>query len=365
LTARWLSMVCSSVSCIAPFASSSQTCSIHIRIISSNTSPLRPSGVLCSLRPAMFEGLDGGDGAISSEFESTVWRRLNTAGASQQVLREGFPTGHNLGMDTPSGSDAMATEREETAPRPRKPKRKAKKGDKATGTSAAAAASSGSSGLHLPKISDVTNNKELKKLLGAMTKQILLTAMLARESLGILLDCFILPADSPIIESISKRGRWYSEKTKELGKGHGLGPPGPLFFASLLTSLLEKKNDIGGNTRKYLSVIAGFMRSLEMQDCSTIVRACRVTRVYDSSKRRLLVALADGEMLQMMPKLVRDELSSLSEQGFSTRTALRRALSELGALYLMGKAPAGGLERALQAAVGGQQAGETLPQGPN
>ena len=157
-----------------------------------------------------------------------------------------------------------------------------------------------------------------------MIKCILQTVQGLRDVSGVVLDVCLVPAISRLVELTRQQGGRYARATS-VG-GHGLGPPQIYAFAAVLSFLAELPTASAADARN-LSTFG--LRSIDRR-CD-LVRMCKCAKLFDQTKRKLVMAFGHG------PEAL----------------ALRsRVLEVLGAVegieMKWGRAPAGNLERRLQ-----------------
>lgn len=121
----------------------------------------------------------------------------------------------------------------------------------------------------------------------------------------------------------------YHEKVQEMGRGHGLGPPGLHCFLALLK--MVSRRDVGELTRSVLVEAYARYQPMEVHELQIFVGMCQLSRMYDETHMRLTLFLAETPV----------------------GVALQRGIMELGGVPLVGPAPKGGLERGVQDNVDG------------
>ena len=123
--------------------------------------------------------------------------------------------------------------------------------------------------------------------------------------------------------------RAYSAAVSEQGKGHNLGPPGLAAFGGVLAALRERGNEVGASSAKTIETFGAIWDELEAEAAFDMVPHCRLAKVYDSTQCRLELVVTNMDY----------------------RSAIRDALSQTGAKRLLGQAPSGALEQAIQKAL--------------
>lgn len=121
----------------------------------------------------------------------------------------------------------------------------------------------------------------------------------------------------------------YHEKVREMGRGHGLGPPGLHSFLALLEKV--SRRDVGERTRTVLVEAYDRYQPMEVHELQIFVGMCQLSRMYDTTYLRLTLILAETQV----------------------GVAMQRGIMELGGVPLVGPAPKGGLERGVQDNVDG------------
>ena len=157
----------------------------------------------------------------------------------------------------------------------------------------------------------------------------------------------------PEVVAIQTEGKAYAETVKKEGSGHRRGPPAPHMFVGFVESLLLHKEGLGRRTYEYLKLVHDTMLQVPTCDLAFMVRACRLQKVYDSSKLRLIIGLREDIWLAILPEDQKEKfLNNADFCARSIRLSLRQALLEAtDARLLSGKAPPGAMEVILQEAL--------------
>ena len=164
------------------------------------------------------------------------------------------------------------------------------------------------------KLGSLKIGKEHRRILALLVKQVLASALLAREACSIM-DSYLLDKSSPEYSA----------------------------------ALLKRSSELGRSVESYLSILAeGLVTVLAL-----LIRTCRLQKVYDSTQVRLLLSFQEGILMPLLPEEPRAKLQELP--GLSMRLAFHRAHGEAGARHLSGRQPPSNMERLLQAALDDQQ----------
>ena len=165
-----------------------------------------------------------------------------------------------------------------------------------------------------------------KKLMLLLMKMMLQAHQSRRSLEGILLDTFILPADSQEVTSISEQTLAYDKKVKAAGRGHSLGSPHLYAWMGLISSLVKRGEKIGSATAERIAGYKAKMEEQSLEELADEVRLCKVDKVYSENMKRL----------------------TMSVERSGIRLDVIKALTELKAVRKQGRAPAGHMERELQ-----------------
>jgi len=149
-----------------------------------------------------------------------------------------------------------------------------------------------------------------------------------RELEAVAYDVVLLIAESPILNLMRVKTKQWTEEAQKRGKNHGLGPPHLSAWEGLLEGLLAPGMEIGAVNRANIVKLAEHTKGLEEGEKMLLVRYCRAKTTYNKETAKLVLALR-GEFEQY-------------------RAPLLRALEQAGGEAKAGRAPRGGMERALQ-----------------
>lgn len=144
---------------------------------------------------------------------------------------------------------------------------------------------------------------------------------------------WLIPTTSELSRHLQAEQKRYSQAVRQEGKQHKRGPPQPYVLRTLLSSLLELLSAAPADQKnedliRRLTDAVGKVQSGQLTD--SIVE-CRLSKCFDSSKRRLLVGVRHPE------------LDALITEGLTTLKFQR----------LTGRAPPSYLEREIQRKIGG------------
>lgn len=152
-----------------------------------------------------------------------------------------------------------------------------------------------------------------------------------RDLESVAYDTFALPTDSLIVAAMGAKTKEWHAKAQEMGRGHKLGPPYLYAWAGLVETLAAE--DVGQANRVALQ-LQKYNHEWDTDRLLLSVGSCRSKTMYDPTLTRVVVAL-------------RGELEE-------ARRILLASLVQVGGEHKMGRAPPGGLERAIQRALDGE-----------
>lgn len=164
-----------------------------------------------------------------------------------------------------------------------------------------------------------------EKLQAAMLRMLLMCSLGVRELRGACYMCYVIQKESEEFKNMKEQLRAYSQKTQELGKGHGLGPPSLFAFGGLLQALKGRGQAIGAVTAEKIRGLTEVWAETDIETAHDMVPHCRLKKMFDGTLNRL-------ELMIVHPEL---------------RETVKASLTQTGAKRLLGQAPEGGLEEAL------------------
>ena len=138
--------------------------------------------------------------------------------------------------------------------------------------------------------------------------------------------CWMIKQEAPEYKKPKEQLRAYSERAATKGKGHGLGPPGMAAFTGLLQALSERGSTVGAASASGVANLKQTCDDLEPEETFDLVPHCKLAKVYDPALSRLELVISVAQR----------------------REHIRGALGQTGANRLLGQAPSGALERAIE-----------------
>lgn len=165
------------------------------------------------------------------------------------------------------------------------------------------------------------------KLQAAVITGVMMSLQGVRELRGSLYMVWMISAQSPEALGAAAAAQRYTDRCREQGRGHQLGPPGPHRVWGILRALLNRGPQvIGQGTHDRLQQWTDRYSGLSVEHSFALVPHCIVRRAFDKENRKLELHTPDTDL-----------------QGL-----LSAALAAAGARRLLGQAPPGGLEDSLQ-----------------
>ena len=161
-------------------------------------------------------------------------------------------------------------------------------------------------------------------------KSVLSLSQRVRELEGAQLDTFVIAADSKVATRVTSAGAKYAHAVRAEGAQHEYGPPHPWKFEALMAALVEDydKSTVGEKIHGELASALTPYEELDTEDRCDIVRTLKLEKMYEKSKKRLVVCVDNSNA--------------------TIRKPLIAALVTTGAQRKVGKAPPGAMERAMQ-----------------
>ncbi len=126
-----------------------------------------------------------------------------------------------------------------------------------------------------------------------------------------------------IIEGMKAEGRNYAKATREAGKGHSLGPPGPGIFLAMMEALIIL--DIGGANRTKLTDLVEGWREADQETILEIAPIVKTAKCYSDDDLKLILSIRDRDLM----KTITD------------------SFKQIECRICLGKAPPGHMEREL------------------
>ena len=165
-------------------------------------------------------------------------------------------------------------------------------------------------------------------LMTLLMKAVLSSMQGNRMLSGVLLEVVVLKSEAKPVAHMLQQGRNYAAKTKEAGRGHGLGPPHVYIASGLLKGLMEEQSAIG---KKNHDLIVKFSEQFEgegIEGQCDMVKICRADQTYQGDMHKITLHFA-------------------AEQQEALR-AILSALQQLDGQRKLGRAPKGPMERELE-----------------
>ena len=129
------------------------------------------------------------------------------------------------------------------------------------------------------------------------------------------------PAESDIFKGIKEATQKYDRAVRSTEKGHSLGPPNIYAYLEVVKKLMLA--DVGGLNKGEMETFFPEDSAAEVPELAGRVRVFRMAKCFDKSKNKLIMAFHSCG---------------------SRRSVLRESLMQQGLVWMVGKAPAGGLE---------------------
>ena len=150
-----------------------------------------------------------------------------------------------------------------------------------------------------------------------------------RDVEGILHEVLVVATDMGECQAMLLDEQKYSAACKAAGADHSYGPPHPHKYIALLRCLIRDRKDIlGQDVHEGLTAHLSEFEQLETPGRLAMLRACRTEKMYDASKKRLVLCFGPaGEKMKLI---------------------VLASMIKLGAEHKEGRAPPGGMERGLQ-----------------
>jgi len=166
--------------------------------------------------------------------------------------------------------------------------------------------------------------KEMKQMMVIMLKMQLWLAQGVRDTMGILLDLYIVNSDSDVIKAMKKTGVRYAAAVRKAGANHEYGPPHVHLFKALMQNLVTA--DIGKANRDTLQAWLTNNNDADETELAWTIRHCRVMKTYRSETVRV----------------------ALSIENSGVRNEVANAMKQTGAKLRAGRSPKGAMEEHLE-----------------
>ena len=202
---------------------------------------------------------------------------------------------------------------------PAKPKR-----GKTGGEKDAASAAAGSSDKK-KVVSKVM--KENSVLFALIMKQLLAVSQASRDACQVLYDVWLIPSELPILTVPAGQNTLYDKKVRKKGKGHGLGPP---FLWTALGMMVGLAQTLTGEKQVEVNKIVEKWKASSQEEQADLIKFCRVVKTFESNTRKLVLSFGASQVSQEIRSTLVGHISSLE-----------------GAMYKLGRPPAGYVEREL------------------
>lgn len=167
-------------------------------------------------------------------------------------------------------------------------------------------------------------DKEMRKLVTLMLKQILRSDQQAAALQGALFDTIICDAEGAEVQEALAQNAHYAKATDHK-PGHGLGPPHIYTFTGILAGLIKRKDELEPADAERLQELHLKLEPLTVPQTCELVQYCRVDKVYDESKRRITLCI---ERTQARPQFLAalEKLGGDRRFGRAPRTHMAREL---------------------------------------
>ena len=170
-----------------------------------------------------------------------------------------------------------------------------------------------------------------RKLTKLMIKQVLRLTQQMRDVEGALYDTVMIKSSAAEALEISRQTKACGDGVRAAGRSHQLGPPHIWAWGGLVSALCRRGVEVGGRNLEVLKAHLEELGTMSVQEKCETVRFCKLTKVFDANLRRITMAIPKAGL----------------------RTAVLGGLEQAGAERKLGRAPAGAMERELQAWIDG------------
>ena len=164
-------------------------------------------------------------------------------------------------------------------------------------------------------------------------KQLLRLCQSMRDIEGAYFDTVVIKESSGEVLEVTRQTKAYGEgvRSESGGKGHSLAPPHIWAWGGLVNAMVKRGPEIGKHNHDTLKAHLEELNVMSLLEKTEVVRFCRVSKMFDPNLRRLTL--------------------SIPKPGL--RAAMLSGLEQTRAERTMGRAPAGAMEREMQAYVDG------------
>ena len=175
-------------------------------------------------------------------------------------------------------------------------------------------------------------DKETKKLMTVLMKQVLHNTQQIREVEGALFDTMLGPSDSPLVLGMGEQGTNYQSAVKEAGKGHGLGPPHIYVFAGLISSLTKSNPaEVGEENHSQLVQSLKHLDTIDLHAKCELVQLCRLNNTHIKEIKRITLCFAPNTLAQQLRTVVVQSMMRLKwevKEGKAPPSFMERELQE-------------------------------------
>ena len=165
-----------------------------------------------------------------------------------------------------------------------------------------------------------------KKFFATLLKAVLSLLQRMRVVEAIVLDCWMVPTESDLVQGLKNELTKYDQECKSDGRGHSNGPPDPHLWARMLEVLLEQEAVKGKDeVAKGLEAEQVRVNELGPLALDDTIKSVRLLKCYQSQHKRILLAIHRSPAYEKV----------------------NEALRMMGAVRKSGRAPMGALEEEL------------------